>query len=88
MKTKTPTVVRMALSRSSVVAMMRGVYWPPATWIATSNEPKVKTRNDRLSVMSVSSNDRAPASGSAWNEVASLVQPRSTIQAPMACTTR
>ena len=44
-------MTRMALSRSSVVAMMRGVYWPPATWIATSSEPKVKTRNDSFIVI-------------------------------------
>ena len=87
-KTKTPTTVRMALSRNSVVAMMRGVYCPPATWIATSSEPKVKTRNDRFIVMRVSSVDRAPVSDSPWNEVASSVQPRVTIQASMACTTR
>ena len=44
----------MTLSRSSVVAMMRGVYCPLATWIATSSEPKVKTTND-----SVKRDDRA-----------------------------
>ena len=43
----------MTLSRSSVVAMTRGVYWPLATWIATSSEPNVKTTKERLSVMTV-----------------------------------
>ena len=41
-----PTVNRIPLSRSSVVAMIRGVYCPPATWIATSSEPKVNTRKE------------------------------------------
>ena len=56
---------RMTLSRSSVVAMMRGVYWPPATWIATSSEPNVKTRNERFIVMKVSSSVRAPVTDNA-----------------------
>ena len=33
--------------------MMRGVSWPPATWIATSSEPNVKTMNDSVSVIVV-----------------------------------
>ena len=41
---------RMTLSRSNVVAMMRGVYCPPATWMATSSEPKVNTMKERLKV--------------------------------------
>ena len=39
---------------------MRGVYCPLATWIATSSEPKVKTRKDMFAVMTVSSVARAP----------------------------
>ena len=35
------------------VAMIRGVSWPPAIWIATSSEPNVNTRNDSVSVMTV-----------------------------------
>ena len=40
----------MTLSRSSVVAMIRGVYCPLAIWIATSSEPKVKIMSDSVSV--------------------------------------
>jgi len=61
--TKQPMVNRITLSRSSVVAMIGGVYCPPATWIATSSEPHVKTSNERFNVITVSSNDRAPAIG-------------------------
>ena len=46
-KTKRPTVKRMTLSFSSVVAMIRGVYCPLATCTATSREPKVKTMKER-----------------------------------------
>ncbi len=52
-KTNSPTLTRTTLSRSSVVAITRGVSWPPAIWMATSSEPKVKTRNDSDSVMTV-----------------------------------
>jgi hypothetical protein len=45
--TKRPTLYRTTLLRRSVVAMILGVSWPPATWIATSNEPNVNTRNDK-----------------------------------------
>jgi hypothetical protein len=41
------------LSRNSIVAMMRGVSCPLATWIATSSDPKVNTRKDSASVMTV-----------------------------------
>ena len=51
--TNSPTLPRTTLSRSSVVAMMRGVSWPPAIWIATSSEPNVNTTNDSVSVMVV-----------------------------------
>ena len=51
----------MTLSRSSVVAIMRGVYWPLATWMATSSEPNVKTTNERLSVMTVLASALAPS---------------------------
>ena len=44
-KVNKPTVKRMTLFRSSVVAMIRGVSCPLATWIATINELKVKTMN-------------------------------------------
>ncbi len=56
-----PTIQRMTLSRSSVVAMMRGVYWPPAIWMATSSEPNVNTRNDRFMVNMRSRNAFASA---------------------------
>lgn len=49
--TNRPTLNRTSASRSSVVAITRGVSWPPAIWIATSSEPKVKTRKDSDSVM-------------------------------------
>ena len=42
-KINNPTVKRMTLSRSSVVAMIRGVSCPLAICMATSREPKVKT---------------------------------------------
>ena len=51
--TNNPTLYRTTLSRSSVVAMMRGVSCPPAICTATSSEPKVKTRNDSVSEMMV-----------------------------------
>ena len=51
--TNRPTLYRTTLSRSSVVAMIRGVSWPPAICMATSSEPNVKTRNDSVSVMTV-----------------------------------
>ena len=54
----------MTLSRSSVVAMMRGVYCPLATWIATSSEPNVKTSNDSDSVMTALHSAFAPSSPS------------------------
>ena len=53
-KVKRPTVKRMELSRSNVVAMILGVNCPPATWMATRREPKVKTMNVSVSVMIVS----------------------------------
>ena len=46
-KTNNPTVRRMTLLRSNVVAIIRGVSCPLATWIATSNEPKVNTIKER-----------------------------------------
>ena len=45
--------------------MIRGVSWPPATWIATSSEPNVNTRNDRASVMTVWYSACAPDRASA-----------------------
>ena len=83
-KTKQPTVNRMTLSRSSVVAMIRGVYCPPATWIATSSEPNVKTRKERFNVTTVSSMDRAPAMDRPKNAVVSSSRPVRNSQAPMA----
>jgi hypothetical protein len=50
-KANRPTANRITLLRSSVVAMIRGVSCPPATWMATSSEPKVNTRNEIVSVM-------------------------------------
>ncbi len=32
------------------MAMMRGVYCPPATWMATRSDPKVKTMKDSENV--------------------------------------
>ena len=87
-KRKTPTITRMTLSRSRVVAMMRGVYWPPATWIATSSEPNVKTMNERLSVMKVCSWSRAPCTERPRNDTDSEAQPFSTSQLPSALTPR
>ena len=72
MKTKQPTVNRITLSRSSVVAMIRGVYCPPATWIATSSEPNVKTRNERFIVTTVSSMRPRPAMGRPKNAAVSV----------------
>jgi hypothetical protein len=60
--TKSPTVPRMTLSRNSVVAMIRGLSCPLATWIATSIDPKVKTRNESVSVMMVCIAAVVPAS--------------------------
>ena len=51
--TNRPTLPRTTLSRSSVVAMMRGVSWTPATWIATSSDPNVNTTNESVSVIVV-----------------------------------
>ena len=51
--TNSPTLPRTTASRSSVVAMTRGVSWNPATWIATSRDPKVNTTNDSVSVIVV-----------------------------------
>ena len=48
-----PTVYLTTLSRSKVVAMIRGVICPLATCIATSSEPNVKTTNDRFAVTTV-----------------------------------
>ncbi len=87
-KRKMPTIVRMTLSRSRVVAMMRGVYWPPATWIATSSEPKVKTMNEMLRVMKSSSWTRAPVTDRPRNDTDSEAQPFSTSQLPSALTPR
>ena len=50
---KQPDGIADELSRSNVVAMIRGVSWPPATWIATSSDPKVNTRNESVSVIVV-----------------------------------
>ena len=86
--TNMPTIARMTLSRSSVVAMMRGVYWPPATWIATSSEPKVKTMNERLRVMKSSSWTFAPVTERPRKDTDSEAQPRSTSQVPNALTAR
>ena len=41
--------------------MILGVSCPPATWIATSSEPNVNTRNDSVSVMTVWYSPAAPA---------------------------
>ena len=49
----------MALSRSSVVAMIRGVSWPLATWMATIIEPKVNTVNAIDEAMIVRHRERA-----------------------------
>ena len=59
-----PTVYLITRSRSSVVAMMRGVSWPLAIWIATSSEPNVKTTNESVSVMSVWNRVWAPSTPS------------------------
>ncbi len=56
----------MTLSRSSVVAMMRGVYCPLATWIATNSEANVKTSNDSVSVMTALESALAPSSPSPY----------------------
>ena len=56
-----PTVYLITRSRSSVVAMMRGVSCPPAIWIATSREPNVNTTNVSVSVTSVWNRVWAPA---------------------------
>ncbi len=50
--------------RRSVVAMIRGVSWPPATWIATRSEPNVNTRNDKVSVITVWYSAVAPVGSS------------------------
>ena len=67
-----PTVNRIALSRSNVAAMIRGVSCPLATWIATSREPKVKTVNVSVSVTIVSRTvcvpDRLQGDGSHTNQ--------------------
>ena len=77
-KTDRPTLYRTTLSRSSVVAMIRGVSCPPATWIATSSEPNVNTRNDSVSVMTVWYNDCAPAgSNPTRRQRSQLSSPRS-----------
>ena len=83
-KTKQPTVNRITLSRSSVVAMIRGVYCPPATWIATSSEPNVKTRNERFSVITVSSMVRAPVHRKAQERRLPSSRPVRRSQPPMA----
>ena len=44
--------------------MIRGVSWPPATWIATSSEPNVNTRNDKVNVITVWYSAVAPAGSS------------------------
>ena len=87
-KTKQPTVNRITLSRSSVVAMIRGVYWPPATWMATSSEPNVNTRKERFSVITVSSIDRAPGMDRPKYEVSWSSRPVRTSQLPMALVIR
>ena len=45
--------------------MILGVSCPPAIWIATSSEPNVNTRNDRVNVMTVWYSPVAPAGASA-----------------------
>ena len=42
--------------------MIRGVICPPATWIATNIDPKVKTIKDIVKVTTVSITPAAPAS--------------------------
>ncbi len=59
-----PTVYLITRSRSSVVAMMRGVSCPLAIWIATSSEPKVNTTNVSVSVTMVWNRVRAPSTPS------------------------
>jgi hypothetical protein len=46
---------RMVLSRSSVVAMMRGVSWALAIWIATSSELKANTMKATVAETTLSS---------------------------------
>ncbi len=60
-KMNRPTVKRMTLLRSSVVAMIRGVSCPLATWIATRSDPKVKTMNEIVSVSTVFRASDVPA---------------------------
>ncbi len=47
--------------------MTRGVICPPATWIATSSEPNVNTRNASVSEMTVWSIACAPDTASPPN---------------------
>jgi hypothetical protein len=48
-----PNSVSNDVVRSKVVAITRGVSWPPATWIATSNDPNVNTIKDKVIVVTV-----------------------------------
>ncbi len=59
-----PTEYLITRSRSSVVAMMRGVSCPLAIWIATSSDPNVKTTNESVSVMMDWNSVWAPATAS------------------------
>jgi hypothetical protein len=43
----------MVLSRSSAVAMMRGVSWALAIWTATRSELKVKTMKDSIAATNI-----------------------------------
>jgi len=61
-KTNKPTLKRTTLSRRSAVAMIRGVSWALATWIATSSDPNVNTRNESASVTTVWNIACAPSS--------------------------
>src|SRR3954447_2161330 len=55
--TNSATIQRMVLSRSSVVAMMRGVSCALAIWIATSSELKAKTMKETVDATSPCSVD-------------------------------
>ena len=50
-KMNNPAVFRIVLSRSSMVAIIRGVSCPLATWIATSIDPNVKTTKASVNEM-------------------------------------
>ena len=71
-----------------MVAMTRGVYCPPATWIATSKDPNVNTRKDSDSVTIVSSPERAPDNENPNSAFTRLMCPASTSQSPAAPVSR